>query len=249
MVFGIRLYKDREPVQTLVTESHGTCSLFLPELIDANFDGWPDLTIAEFLPAGPNVPYQAWLYDPKTERFVDAPSVLQGVTSTEFDPAHQMIYSYWRSSCCEHGVATYRWQGDDVVEVDNQSSYFLPVMDGTTRRTCYIAPAYVNGFIEFPSRIEQATDGRLTLHGIDPQSCDLDEGAFLERTYIDIWKPAQPGEKPTRLRTEKVEWLKTITSEGPRYCAYVPYYNNGRIRRVLLSERTEWCSELSPDQQ
>ncbi|MCQ4315537.1 nitrite reductase [Stutzerimonas zhaodongensis] len=249
VVFGIRLYKDGEPVQTLATESQGTCSLFLPELIDANFDGWPDLTIAELLPAGPNVPHQTWLYDPKTGRFVDAPSVLQGVTSAEFDPAHQMIYSYWRSSCCEHGVTTYRWQGDEVVEVDNRSSYFLPVMDGTTRRTCYIAPAYVKGFIEFPSRIEQTKDGRLTLHGIDPQSCDLDEGAFLERTYIDIWKPAQPGEQPTRLRTEESEWVKTDTSVGPRYCADVPYYDNGHIRRVVLSERTEWCSQQSPDQQ
>ncbi|WP_462380878.1 XAC2610-related protein [Pseudomonas sp. Marseille-QA0892] len=247
-VSGIRLYKDGEPVQTLATESHGTCSLFLPELIDANFDGWPDLSIDEFLPAGPNVPHQTWLYDPKTERFVDAPAMLQGITSPEFDPVHQMIYSYWRSSCCEHGVTTYRWQGDDVVEVDNQSSYFLPIMDGTTRHTCYIAPAYVNGFIEFLGRIEQAADGQLTLHGIAPEHCDHDEDAFLERTYIDIWKPARPGERPTRLRTEAVEWVKTDTREGPRYCPEVPYYDNGRIRRVVLNDNSGLCTEQSPSQ-
>lgn len=56
MVSAIRLYKDGQLVQTLATESQGTCGMFTPSLIDANFDGWPDLTIAQFLPAGPNIP-------------------------------------------------------------------------------------------------------------------------------------------------------------------------------------------------
>lgn len=248
VVSGIRLYKDGKPVQTLETESQGTCGLFLPKLIDANFDGWPDLSIAQFLPAGPNVPHQTWLYDPKTERFVDAPPGLQDITSAEFDPDHQIIYSYWRSNCCEHGVTTYRWQGNDVEEVDNQSSYFLPIMEGDTRRTCYIEATYRDGFIEYPRRIEQAVNGQLTLHGIDPKSCDPDMGAFLDRTHIDIWKPAQPGQQPTHLRTEKVEWIETNTTEGPRYCPSMPYYEKGHIRRVLLSENANLCLEQRPEQ-
>ncbi|NVJ11280.1 nitrite reductase, partial [Myxococcus sp. AM001] len=129
LVSAIRLYKDGALIQTLETESQGTCSIFTPYLIDANFDGWPDLSLAMFLPAGPNIPHQTWLYDVATGRFVDAPAGLQDISSAEFDPVHRIVYSYWRASCCEHGVSTYRWNGGDLEEVDTQSSYLLPLMD------------------------------------------------------------------------------------------------------------------------
>lgn len=154
LVSAIRLYKDGVLQQTLETESQGTCSIFTPVLFDANFDGWPDLSIAQFLPAGPNIPHQTWLYDPVTGRFVDAPATLQGITSPDFDPEHQIVYSFWRASCCEHGVSIYRWRGDELEEVDSQSSYFLPVMVGGTRRLCYVAPGYREGFIEYSGRVE-----------------------------------------------------------------------------------------------
>lgn len=246
LVSAIRLYKDGVLFQTLETESQGTCSIFTPELLDANFDGWADLSIAEFLPAGPNIPHQTWLYDPALGRFVDAPAMLQGITSPDFDPEHQIISSFWRASCCEHGVSIYRWKGGDVEEIDTQSSYFLPVMDGETRRLCYITPSYSNGFIEYPGRVEQAADGRLRLHQIDLEHCELDDSVFLERTYIDIWKPAAPGEKPVLLRSEDVTWKPVDTSAGPRYCPEVPYVDNGRIRRVVSSDNPDLCSEENP---
>lgn len=246
LVSAIRLYRDGELFQSLDTESQGTCNLFMPELIDANFDGWPDLTIAQFLPAGPNVPYQTWLYDPSTQRFVDAPAMLQAISSPDFDPVHKIIASFWRASCCEHGVSIYRWEGGDVVEVDTQSSYLLPVLDGETQRLCYVVPGYGDGFIEYPSRIEQGEDGRLRLLQIDPKTCDTFGSTFLERTYIDIWKPALPGQKPVLLRREGVESKSTSTSAGQRYCPEVPFFDNGRIRRVVLSDNTDMCSERSP---
>lgn len=249
LVSAIRLYKDGVLSQTLETESQGTCSIFTPVLFDANFDGWPDLSIAEFLPAGPNIPHQTWLYDPVAGRFVDAPATLQSITSPDFDPEHQIVYSFWRASCCEHGVSIYRWKGSDVEEVDTQSSYFLPVMDGETRRLCYIAPSYSKGFIEYSSRVEQAADGRLRLHQIDLEHCEVDDSIFLERTYIDIWKPAAPGEKPVLLRSEGVAWELVDTSAGPRYCPEVPYFDNGRIRRVVSSDNPDLCSEENPTQE
>ncbi|WP_434136782.1 XAC2610-related protein [Pseudomonas luteola] len=249
MVSGIRLYKDGKLFQTLETGSQGTCNIFTPELIDANFDGWPDLRIAQFLPAGPDVPYQTWLYDAATGRFVDAPEGLQDLSSAEFDPVHQIVYSSWRSSCCEHGVSIYRWRDGDVKEVETESSHFLPLLDGTTRRFCYIMPSYADGLIRFESRVEQAPDGQLRLHQIDPEACEIDvDWTFLGRMYIDIWKPSQRGQKPLLLRAEEVTWKTINTADGQRYCPEVPFFNSGRIRRVVLSDNLELCSEENPDQ-
>jgi hypothetical protein len=248
LVSAIRLYKDGALIQTLETESQGTCSVFTPYLIDANFDGWPDLSLAMFLPAGPNIPRQTWLYDVATGRFVDAPAGLQDISSAEFDPVHRIVYSYWRASCCEHGVSTYRWTDGDLKEIDSQSSYLLPLMDGTERRRCYIMPSYIDGKIEFASRVEQVGDGSLKLRQIDPKSCDIDSGAHYERTYIDIWQPSQNGQKPTLLRTEEIAWKQTETSVGQRFCPEVPFFDSGRIKRVVLSENPDLCSEQDPQQ-
>ena len=247
LVSAIRLYKDGALIQTLETESQGTCSVFTPDLIDANFDGWPDLRLAMFLPAGPNIPSQYWLYDPTTGRFVDAPEGLQGISSAMFDQVHQVVYSYWRASCCEHGVSTYRWTDGDVEEIDSRGSYFMPLVDGSERRLCYITPSYQNGEIEFISRVEQTGDGSLKLRQVEPKTCDIDAWVFLERTYIDIWQPSQNGQKPTLLRTEEIAWKQTETSAGPRFCPEVPFFDSGRIKRVVLSENPDLCSEQKPD--
>ncbi|WAC44192.1 nitrite reductase [Pseudomonas sp. SL4(2022)] len=249
LVSAIRLYKDGALIQTLETESQGTCSIFTPDLIDANFDGWPDLSLAMFLPAGPNIPHQTWLYDVATGRFVDAPAGLQDISSAEFDPVHRVVYSYWRASCCEHGVSTYRWTDGDLEEIDSQSSYLLPLMSGTERRSCYIMPSYIDGNIEFASRVEQVSDGSLKLRQIDPKSCDIDSGAHYERTYIDIWQPSQNGQKSTLLRTEEIAWKQTETSKGQRFCPEVPFFDSGRIKRVVLSENPDMCREQSPRQE
>lgn len=245
-VSAIRLYKDGVLFQALETESQGTCGIFTPHQVDANFDGWPDLTIAQFLPAGPNIPHQTWLYDATKGRFVDAPTALQDISSAEFDPVHRIIYAYWRASCCEHGVSTYRWKEGDIEEVETQSSYLLPVLDGAQRRLCYITPSYRNGFIEFASRVEQTVDGQLKLRQIDPKTCDIDDGTFLERTYIDIWKPDSNEQKPTLLRTEAIAWKPVETAAGQRYCPEVPFFDDGRIRRIMLSENPDLCSEEGP---
>lgn len=237
----VRLYKDGQLFQSLDTDSKGTCGIYQPDLVDANFDGWPDLTLALFLPAGPNIPHQTWLYDPETGLYKDAPQGLQDITSPIFDPVHKIIWTAWRSSCCEHGVTTYRWQGDDVVEIDTRSSYLLPVLEGEELRYCYVTPDYDNGDIVFPGRVEQ-TDTGLNLHGIDLKECDIGSPSFTERTYIDIWKP----DGTTLLRTEQVEWKSTSTPEGTRFCPEVPFFENGAIRRVVISDDVELCREVEP---
>ncbi|RQU35802.1 nitrite reductase [Burkholderia cenocepacia] len=245
-VTAIRLYDHDRLVQTLKTDSRGTCNLFTPDFADVNFDGWPDLMLAQSMGAGPNIPYQTWIFNPKTRRFVDAPQGLQDITSPDFDRVHRIIWTGWRASCCVHGVTTYRWQGNDVKEVDSASSYLLPVLDGNTRRYCYVVPGYDNGHIEYPQRIEQADTGlRSTLGAL--KDCEVGDSPQMSRVYIDIWKPGAPGSAPTLVRTEKVAWKRTSTRAGTKFCPDVPFYDNGRIRRILLRDDPDQCSDSNPD--
>ena len=69
---------------------------------DMNFDGNPDFRLMEFLPAGPNVPYLFWIYNPKKELFEENNSYGK-ITSPEFDHENNQIHSFWRDGCCRHG--------------------------------------------------------------------------------------------------------------------------------------------------
>ncbi|MCA8089396.1 nitrite reductase [Burkholderia anthina] len=246
-VTAIRLYDHARLVQTLATDSQGTCGIFTPEFDDVNFDGWPDLMLAQSMGAGPDIPYQTWIFDPKTRRFVDAPPKLQAITSPSFDPVHRIVWTSWRASAAEHGVTTYRWQGNDVKEIDTATSYLLPVLDGNTRRYCYITPSYGDGFIEFPQRIEQIASGSLRATLPNPKDCETDDSPFLSRTYIDIWKAGAAGHAPVLVRTEAVTWKPAQTRAGRKFCPDVPFYDNGRIRRILLRDDPDQCSDTNPD--
>lgn len=106
VAIGIRR-GDRQ--QVLAAESQGNCSLYLPEVADLDFDGHPDLMLAQFLPAGPNIPYQYWRQDPRSGRFEDITVLLEDVTSPEFDPQHKQIHNFWRAGAASHGVTIWRW--------------------------------------------------------------------------------------------------------------------------------------------
>jgi hypothetical protein len=246
-VTAIRLYDHARLVQTLETDSQGTCGIFTPEFVDVNFDGWPDLMLAQSMGAGPNIPYQMWIFNPKTRRFVDAPPTLQAITSPSFDPVHRIIWASWRASAAEHGVTTYRWQGNDVTEIDSATSYLLPVLDGNTRRYCYMVPDYGDGFISFPQRIEQTASGVLRSTLPAPKDCETDDSPFPARTYIDVWKAAPAGHAPTLVRTEAVKWKPAPTRAGRKFCPEVPFYDHGTIRRILLRDDPDQCSDTDPE--
>lgn len=76
---------------------------------DFNFDGMQDFAIMDFLPAGANVPYLYFLYDPAKQRFVTNDD-LRRITSPEFRQADKEIASYWRENAAKGGTDIYVWK-------------------------------------------------------------------------------------------------------------------------------------------
>lgn len=79
------------------------------ELIDANFDGYPDLMLfAHDGGAGPNSGYLFYLYHPGTARFA-LHQELSELTQVDINPRTKTISSGWRNGCCSHGGEEYQF--------------------------------------------------------------------------------------------------------------------------------------------
>jgi len=104
--------RDSKPIQTIIPDENDPgCGLPQDQIFiieDINFDGYNDIRVLQFLPAAPNLPYYYWTYNPTTQQF-QRQKALEEITSPEFDPTKKRIYSFWRSSCCDHGLSTYKY--------------------------------------------------------------------------------------------------------------------------------------------
>jgi hypothetical protein len=78
------------------------------EVLDMNFDGYRDMRLMEFQPAGPNVPYRNWTFDQTSGRFEPVPE-LDRITSPVFDPDTKTIRSAWRDGAAHYGEDTYAY--------------------------------------------------------------------------------------------------------------------------------------------
>lgn len=103
-------------IDGLATETPSTPDFPGLEALDMNFDGHADLRLIEFRPAGPNVPYLNWLYDPAQARFVTSPA-LDALPSAVFLPDKGEVHVPWRDGATRSGVDVYRWQGGQLVQV------------------------------------------------------------------------------------------------------------------------------------
>jgi len=113
-VQSIAVYKiaDKKLVQTITPPKNST-NITLPAdqifiLDDMNFDGYNDFSIIELLPAGPNIPYFCWTFNPKSQQF-QRDTCLEEITSPNFDHKHKLITSFWRSNYCDHGFSVYKY--------------------------------------------------------------------------------------------------------------------------------------------
>jgi LysM repeat protein len=72
---------------------------------DMNYDSNDDFRIVKNQPAGPNIPYLYYIYDPATRNFVYN-KAYENITSPEF-PGNSEIRSKWRESATKSGIDTY----------------------------------------------------------------------------------------------------------------------------------------------
>lgn len=88
-------------------------------LVDANFDGHPDLMIGGSSGgAGPNSTDNFFLFDPKSRRFV-FDQALSDLPQIGFDAHRKQVTSAHRNSCCSHSSETWRYEGGHLVEIAN----------------------------------------------------------------------------------------------------------------------------------
>ncbi|MDO8290221.1 MAG: hypothetical protein Q7T44_13475 [Parvibaculum sp.] len=104
------------------------------EMIDLNFDGFLDMRVVRFIPAGPNMPYENWLWSETEGKFV-ANAALDDITSPQFDVEAQEINSHWRSSASEGGSDVYAYDGAVPVLIHRETDAYGP--DGTCTRTFF----------------------------------------------------------------------------------------------------------------
>jgi hypothetical protein len=120
--------------------SQGTCKLFMPILEDMNFDGWPDLRIARFLPAAPNVPYAAWLYDPASRKLVFNDD-LSNIVEPSFDAKAKRVTSSARDSCCAYTTEVYAWQGRSLRLVERTRLEYM-TEGAAAEKACWVEKRY-----------------------------------------------------------------------------------------------------------
>lgn len=224
----IRLYQGSQLVQELPTESQGTCSPFFPEIADLNFDGYPDIMLALHLPAGPNIPYQSWLYTPQTQRFDNAPKSLQEISSPRVDAQHQTVYSFWRAGAASHGVDVYKWTTStqshmlELVLIDTQTSYFMPLRIQGEIKYCYTVPFYDSntGEIVYSNALLEQPDGSIVLTKTDIHTEDcLDELVTSPAPFLSIHQADGPP------RTLNYIWTEHIRNGQSIWYPLVPYYD------------------------
>jgi LysM repeat protein len=111
---------------------------------DMNYDGNDDFRIVKFLPAGPNIPYVYYIYDPATRNFVYN-KAYENITSPEF-LGNSEIRSKWREGAAKWGIDTYTianntpkltkretWEAINETQVKHQVTVFNA--DGTSQVT------------------------------------------------------------------------------------------------------------------
>lgn len=81
---------------------------------DVNFDGYKDLRLMEFLPAGANVPYLYWLYHPESKQFIFNKS-FNRLAHITLDKDKKQIISQYRINAVEHGTDYYTVDNNKLI--------------------------------------------------------------------------------------------------------------------------------------
>jgi hypothetical protein len=93
------------------------------DIVDLDFDGYADIRLIESQPAGPNVPYLHWLYQPATGQFVAA-RALDALGAPQPDAAHRELRVDWRDGATRSGSDIYVWQAGQPVAVRKETRQY-----------------------------------------------------------------------------------------------------------------------------
>ncbi len=88
-------------------------------IADFDFDGHPDLSLARFRPAGPNLPVTVLLFDPAGDRFVPHDG-LSALVAPAPDPASRTIASTERRGPAHYARALWRWEAARTLVLDHR---------------------------------------------------------------------------------------------------------------------------------
>ncbi|MEM6986168.1 MAG: hypothetical protein AAF499_06480 [Pseudomonadota bacterium] len=101
------------------------------EIADFNFDGWLDFRYPAFRTAGPNTPFQHWLYTPSDRQFRPS-NALDALVAPEFHATSRRVLSRWRDGATVYGVDVYRYHGGVLELIETRVA--RTELDGTCER-------------------------------------------------------------------------------------------------------------------
>lgn len=110
-------------IEGLATDTPWSATAPALELLDMNFDGFADIRLVESRPAGPNVPYLNWLYDPASGRFVESRG-LNAITSPQFDAKARELRSDWRDGASRFGTDVYTFRDGQPVPLRRETKTY-----------------------------------------------------------------------------------------------------------------------------
>ena len=266
---NIKLYDAKgKLLQNMELETaNSDSSPYWPELIDLNFDGYSDLSLAisrgtlgEF--------YEYWLYNPTTSQFEITDIENEEPVNAYVDGKHKQIVSSATTRLAyQSNVAIYRWEGNQLVLADSSAGYYLPVKLNGELLYCEVVTSYddTNGNIDYSVKIEQLADGSVKLHGSLPlqesdeeysyryDACNDDAGVardLLEYTKVILWQKDADTKEGTLKEKETqaiTQWVQSKDEQGKlidEWCPVIPYVDldKGVVSTFVLnypSEQTE----------
>lgn len=94
-------------------------------MIDVNFDGFDDILLQQFVPAGPNIPYLYYLYSPALGQFVRN-EAFEVIFAPQLDPLARTITSFERVNAVSGIETIYQVFGNEPVIYRQTSTAITP---------------------------------------------------------------------------------------------------------------------------